>query len=257
MGDFYLFDHPPKRKKGQFRLRGRQTSGVQVVHTAENNTDLVLPDDGAEGVAAFISRRSTPGSYAVVFDSDSTVELMPPFTHQAFHDGTGTNRHSVGGSFACRAHQWNVLPETWVAGALEQAGRWWAAHIEAEAARGTVVPLRRVTQREARAEVPGFVSHAELDPGRRSDPGLRFPWERLFESIDTHLNPTSIALQKDDDMLESFIRASYGAHGKEPDPRGFAYWFHAAAKERPNRGWTYQDCLESEQLGLMVALLKG
>lgn len=69
-------------------------------------------------------------------------------------------------------------------------------------------------------------------------------------------DPTSIALQGDD-MLESFIRASYGALGINPDPKGFSYWFHAAAAERPNRGWTYQDCLESEQLGLMVALLKG
>lgn len=192
---YYLEEHPPESP--QFRERNRTTSGTQVVHSAENHTDLILPDMGAEGVAGFISRRANPGSYATVFDSDSTVELMDPDRYQAFHDGTGTNRHSVGASFACRAHQWNTLPEWWIIGALDQAGRWWAMRIDMEADRGITVPLKRITAAEARAETPGFVSHAELDPGRRSDPGPLFPWDRLFESIDTYLQ------RGDDDMAQT------------------------------------------------------
>ena len=64
-------------------------------------------------------------------------------------------------------------------------------------------------------------------------------------------------LLKGDDMLESFINAAYGGVKRWPSPEDFSYWWNRAAAERPNRGWTYQDCLESPSLGLMVALLGG
>lgn len=43
-------------------------------------------------------------------------------------------------------------------------------------ATGTVIPARRITEKQARGKVPGFISHGELDPGRRSDPGAHYPW---------------------------------------------------------------------------------
>jgi len=45
---------------------------------------------------------------------------------------------------------------------------------------GEYVPERRITSAEYRAGVPGFISHARVDPGRRTDPGRNFPWEMFF-----------------------------------------------------------------------------
>ena len=48
----YLEDHRPARRQF-YRTRRAAVTGAIVVHTAENTTDLVLPDAGAEGVARF------------------------------------------------------------------------------------------------------------------------------------------------------------------------------------------------------------
>lgn len=182
---YYLLQHQPMRRQ-YYRTRRSDVSGVIVVHTAENATDLYLPDAGAEGVANFIRTRSTPGSYHSIVDSDSTVPLIPP-SYTAFQDGTGSNSHAIAISFACRAEQWADLPDVWVNHALEQAG------IEVAALRDWVetqfritIPLKRITRQQSEDRQPGFISHAERDPGRRSDPGSEFPWDDFFAAIDRH-----------------------------------------------------------------------
>jgi hypothetical protein len=97
----YLIDHPPARSQ-YLSPRREDPSGVVAVHTAENAPDFVAFDGGAEAVASWISRRSDAGSYHEIADSDSAVYLVP-YTAEAFHDGTGTNRHSLGLSCATRA----------------------------------------------------------------------------------------------------------------------------------------------------------
>jgi hypothetical protein len=161
---------------------------VQVIHTAENSPDVTLPDSGAESVARFISTRTTPGSYHRIVDSDSVVEVVP-FGWEAFHDGTGTNRHSIGLSVACHASQWGTaaLGEAWETGALDNLARAAAeadGWLKTQGHSGT--PARRVTGDDARRGVAGFVSHAELDPSRRTDPGARFPWDRFLDLYDTY-----------------------------------------------------------------------
>lgn len=176
----YLDDNPPA--VSQFRrTRRAAVTGAIVVHTAENSTDTTLPDGGAEAVARFISRRSTPGSYHSVVDSDSVVDVGR-YEWEMFHEGTGGNRWSLGLSFACQAAQWTRLPDRWVDsairnGALEAAMM--AAWVKQTV--GVTVPARRITPAQYRAGQPGFISHAELDPGRRSDPGASFPWNTFLE----------------------------------------------------------------------------
>src|SRR5262245_60383332 len=106
----YLDDHPPARR--QFycpRRDSTQPSGVIVVHDAENVTDASGPDTGAEAVARFIATRDTPGSYHDLADSDSTIQLVR-YECEAFHDATGTNRHSYGVSSAYTHRDWLTLP---------------------------------------------------------------------------------------------------------------------------------------------------
>ena len=45
------------------------------------------------------------------------------------------------------------------------------------------IPVRRLSLDEWLKGQKGFISHAELDPERRSDPGMNFPWEQFFTLI--------------------------------------------------------------------------
>ena len=175
----YLVDHPPRRR--QFKNRGTKPSGVVVVHTAENGPDWNGPDGGAEGVAKFIQNRSDPGSYHDLADSDSIINLVP-YDKQAYQDGTGTNPHAYAVSGATQAHRWNEAPRKWrratvrnMALAASRYAKWIKKH------HGITIPARRITRAQSDNRVPGFISHAERDPSRRSDPGAAFPWELFLD----------------------------------------------------------------------------
>lgn len=176
----YLEDNPPARS--QFRTARRATAtGAIVIHTAENTTDVQLPDHGAEAVAQFISTRTdTSGSYHSIVDSDSIVRVGR-YEWEMFHEGTGGNRWSLGLAFACEAWQWPVLPQAWRDAALRNGAveavrmaRW------VRSTAGAVVPATKITAKQYRDGQPGFVGHGSLDPGRRTDPGAGFPWDEFL-----------------------------------------------------------------------------
>lgn len=177
----YLEDHPPARTQYRERRRAAVTGAI-VVHTAQNATQYHLPDGGAESVARFISNRTDgPGSYHVVVDSDSTVDVGR-YKWEMFGESTGGNRWALHLSFACQAHQWPTLPDRWVAGAIEQgatAAARMARWVKTEV--GVTVPARRISAALYRAGRPGLIGHGELDPGRRTDPGAGFPWDAFLQ----------------------------------------------------------------------------
>lgn len=187
----WLVTHPPARSQYRHPRRA-EPSGVIAMHTAENTPDTVAFDGGAEAVANFIRNRDTPGSYCDLVDSDSCMHLVR-YMDEAFHDGTGTNPHSYGLSIATRADVWPLAPQAWRDGAIEQAAqaagryaRW--LHDRS----GIVIPPGRITADQARARTPGFVTHAALDPTRRSDPGRDFPWDQFLARY--------TEIMEDDDM---------------------------------------------------------
>lgn len=175
----YLVDHPPARS--QYRKPRREPpSGVITIHTAENAPDYVGFDGGAEAVARFIQTRTTPGSYHDLVDSGGIFPVVP-YDWEAFHDATGGNRHSLSISFATRADIWPLAPKAWRDAALEhgaQAAARQAAWIKQKT--GIVVPARRITRDESERRIPGFISHAQRDPARRTDPGRDFPWSTFL-----------------------------------------------------------------------------
>lgn len=204
----YLDTHPPASK--QFRSRREEPSGVIVVHTAENTPDHVAFDGGAEAVARFIATRSDPGSYHDLVDSDSTINLVG-YENEAFHDATGSNRHSYGVSVATRGDVWPLAPAVWRAGAVAQAAAAAARYARwLHDRRGITVPAQRISRPQSELRVPGFISHAERDPARRSDPGKAFPWVEFLAEFSRlrGLPTTSPAITTEDDGMFTFIDAN-------------------------------------------------
>jgi len=184
----YLEDHPPAVR--QFRCPRRATpSGLIVVHTAENLPDTVPPDSGAENVAGFIVRRNTFGSYHMLADSDTVIQLVR-FECEAFQDATGSNPFALSVSAATQAAKWDAMPSIWrtatvvnMAAAAATMAKW------VKAAHGVTVPASRIDRAASEARRPGFISHAERDPARRTDPGASFPWSAFLTSFAGFMAP--------------------------------------------------------------------
>lgn len=187
MSEPYLIANPPRQR--QFRARNEKPSGLIVVHTAESTPDWVGHDSGAEAVAQFIQGRTDFGSYHVVVDSDSILPLVP-FSLAAYGDGTGSNEFAIHISAATQAHKWNSAPKEWreetarnMGVAAGRAALWYKNRHNGE------IPAWRVSREESEQRLPGFISHAERDPARRSDPGKDFPWSIMFEEFKQTVNP--------------------------------------------------------------------
>lgn len=185
----YLEDHPPRTR--QFRFPRRATpSGLIVVHTAESILDAIGEDTGAEGVASFIENRLDFGSYHTLVDSDSIIRMVA-FNAEAFGDGTGSNPFAIHISFACRTTDWVKMTP-----AQQDAYLRNGAKAAAEAARwlkinhGVTVPAMRISKADSDRRLPGFISHAERDPARRSDPGLMFPWVKFMRYFREEMDGT-------------------------------------------------------------------
>ena len=220
----YLVDHPPKTR--QFRSPRREDpSGVIVVHTAESAPDIAPEDRGAENVAAFIANRTDYGSYHVLADSDSCIQLVR-YTDEAFHDATGSNPHSFGLSAATQAARWDTLPEWWVAGTLENmavAAADYATWLHRT--HGITIPAVRINRELSEDRIPGFISHAERDPARRTDPGSGFPWDRFLRLYEAEMNPDTTRGKQIDTALRlarEATRAALAAKAPEGSPRDMA-----------------------------------
>lgn len=176
----WLDSHPPRTQ--QFRCPRRQRpSGIIGVHTAESFPDETGPDTGAEGVANFIRTRSNYGSYHLLSDSDSIIQLIR-FECVAYHIATyGFNEHTIGISAATQAAKWNSLGDEWVrktvrnmALSAARAAKWLKREYN------ITVPARRLTLAQARRGGKGFLAHGDADPDRRTDPGSTFPWGQFL-----------------------------------------------------------------------------
>lgn len=182
----YLIANPPARS--QYRLpRRSEPTGAIVVHTAESMIDVTGPDGGAEAVARFIQRRADPGSYHAIADSDSWLQVVP-YEAEAFGEGTGGNRWALHLSFACRATDWRTMDDRRRMDMLDQgvdAAADMARWLQAE--HGVTVPAVHITPTAYRSGRAGFVGHGELDPGRRTDPGDRFPWGEFLAKFQARM----------------------------------------------------------------------
>lgn len=182
----YLQENPPAIS--QYRSSRRAApSGVVVLHTAESIADVNPPDNGAESVARFIANRTNYGSYHAIVDADSIVQLCE-WWWEAWHVGTyKMNYHSVGISVAAEAAKWNRYPSTWVEGAVDNAAKAAARYNQwLIDNHGITIPAKRINVTQAIYKTPGFTTHGELDPSRRTDPGDDFPWDLFLDRYRQH-----------------------------------------------------------------------
>ncbi len=198
----YLDDHPNLNQRQQ-RERYDEVSGVIVMHTAESALDTIGIDTGAEGVANYISVRTTPGSYHRLADSD-TVVAVARFEMCTYGDGTGSNDHAIHVSFACRASDWPTMAPERKTLFIQNGARAAADAYEwVKANRGIVIPARRITRAQSDQKVPGFISHGERDPGRRTDPGASFPWDQFLDIYESFTQEDPMAdYEKQLDRIE-------------------------------------------------------
>jgi hypothetical protein len=83
---------------------------------------------------------------------------------------------------------------------------------------GVVVPARRINRDQSTAGVPGFISHAERDPDRRSDPGAAFDWFLFLDTFD------QLASQEDDDVTPDELQQALRVVLNEGTAEGFQGW---------------------------------
>lgn len=185
---YYLLDHPnPNYKQYGERRRtskhGGRLTGAIILHDAEGGTDLTGPDMGAENVAAYIARRSTPGSYHELVDRDTAIPMAPD-DYETWHDTT-SNPYTVGISVAWNKADLARMTRDQRDSYYRPFARAVLRAVRRFAARGITVPIDRfLTRDEVMAGKPGLSTHSRMDPGRRSDPfGTGSPYEAEFLAV--------------------------------------------------------------------------
>ena len=172
---FYLLDHPnpsaPARADGRSGwydvTRNGPIRGI-VVHTAES---LV-----ARGVAQYLAATPRAAAAHVVVDAVETVPLLPD-AYKAFHAGPRGNSPGLGIEIAYEAARWGSNPPDEEL-RLARSALWCARKAVLHD-----IPVVRVAPEDWDAGGRGFISHAELMPAERTDPGPDFPWERFLDMV--------------------------------------------------------------------------
>lgn len=177
--NYYLLDNPPASQQFYPSRQNPFTGGI-LVHTSESVMDNVDIDTGAENIASFIARRSDPGCYHTISDSDSDVFLVPA-SYTAFHCAApGFNSRTYGVSFACRSTELNP-DDPWTQKAFKRVaavivGVWQEAGIDVRQA---------AVWKDAQELLsgPGLANHGDAQPVDRSDAFARHPRRAELEQL--------------------------------------------------------------------------
>jgi peptidoglycan hydrolase-like protein with peptidoglycan-binding domain len=177
---YFLLDHKNPHGNNFYEVRREPILAV-VMHVTAGLQDqgYVGNDLSAEATAQYAASTDRKVSWHSASDSDSHFQLVPD-KYVAFQC-VGYNSVTIGHEISKRDVTWQGEPQRWVDDTITQA----AHSLRRVADLG--IPFRRATRaeldRERKKKVPkpvGFVTHAELDPERRSDPGGDFPWGRFL-----------------------------------------------------------------------------
>ena len=191
---YYLLDHwaPPAGTKMRAPWRTtRQGHLLRAVtwHTAESGADLEGEDTDAERLARYFASGPSDGrtvSAHFVSDRDSHIQLLPA-EYTAWHARPfKANWRTVGLEIAGDANMWGRLTDEQTNAYLVEA----AAAIAPTMLKYRIPPVW-ITPHQLDEGQKGMLTHAQLDPSRRSDPGPEFPFERAAEMVKLELHRLS------------------------------------------------------------------
>lgn len=171
---YFLIDNPPASTQFYPSRNGGLSGGV-VVHTTEG----VGGDDSAENTAGYISRRSDPGSYHCLVDTNSTVMMMPD-DYTAFGVGA-SGYNSTCWMIAIAARSSDLDPNSpYTQSEIDRCGAeiaafWQRNGIDAIAAAKWIG--------EGVKTGPGLANHGDVQPWDRSDAWATHPQRARLEQL--------------------------------------------------------------------------
>lgn len=206
MTNFYLLDHPNPNGNHFYTSRRGKIKG-QIIHITASieDIDLVGPDRTCEAEAKYAATTSRQVSWHTGSDTDGYLNLLP-YGYTAFQC-INYNSTTAGHEISKTETDWRDDDEDVIERRL-----FWAA----EAIRGPMkfagIPFRKATKQELDHAIAtngppvGMVGHTELDPTRRSDPGMvrgvdTFPWARFINVLKSVAPPTIPDIIKETDMF--------------------------------------------------------
>jgi hypothetical protein len=199
---FYLLDHPNPHGDHFYRSRRRPLL-AQVIHITAGleDLDLIGPDASAERTAHYAATTERSVSWHTGSDTDGWLDLLP-YSFTAFQC-VDYNSSTAGHEISKATTDWTRMdPEV-----RDRMLRHAAAAIRPKL-REHGIPMRKTTAAEldraiaAGGPAVGLLGHHELDPDRRTDPGLyggrqTFPWSDFL----------AILREDDDDMSAADVLA--------------------------------------------------
>jgi hypothetical protein len=188
---YYLLDHPNPYGDHFYSSRRLPVTAI-TMHITAGLEDLDAVDDhSCEGVTQYAATTSREVSWHGGSDTDSSIELLPPW-YTAWH-ASDYNSSTYGWEISKTHTDWTKMSELWVERTLRRAAQGLAPIV-----RDYKIPIRKASRAEVdRARLTGipagFISHAELQPADRTDPGWvrgndTFPWGRFFTLLTAYLN---------------------------------------------------------------------
>jgi len=194
---YYLIDNPPASP--QFYPSRSNTPTYAVgVHTSEGPTG----PGSARNLAAFIAKRSDPGSYACIVDSEETVVMVPPDYTTFSVAASGYNSRTWHICLAGRSSELDPddpNTQSMISRAGEAINALWNL---------LGIPLSNAEWvGTAALERPGLFCHGDVQPWDRSDAWSTHPDRaRLDQLLINAINPPIPPTPQDDEMKRYLIK---------------------------------------------------
>lgn len=200
---FYLLAHRNPNGDHFYPTRNRRLKAIIIHCTAGlEDKDLIGPDNSAENTARYAATTDRQVSWQSGSDTDTFVQLLP-YSYTAFQC-VGYNSSTAGHEISKLDMVWSDEKPEWVQRTIKMAalGPDGVSGLR-KLALENGIPFRRATKAELDHAIAtdgppvGFVTHAELDPDRRTDPGRDFPWSMFLGFLHT---------TKEDDLSAEDVR---------------------------------------------------
>ena len=226
---YYLLDNPP-RSPQFYPSRSNTPTYAVGVHTSEGPTG----PGSARNLAAFIARRSDPGSYACIVDSEETVVLVPPDYTTFSVAASGYNSRTWHICLAGRSAELSPddpNTQAMIARAGEAIRTLWTL---------LGIPLSNAEWIGTDAlNRPGLFCHGDVQPWDRSDAWSTHPdRQRLDQLLINAITPPAPIppTPQDDDMKRYLLRGDKSGEIYLTDA-GLGWKWHIPAGQLQNVVW--------------------